>query len=98
VREEPAAPAEPDLTLVPMLESIVRERDPGATAFPLLLPGYTDARHFSRLGIQTYGFLPLKVGQEFPRGLIHAADERVPADAVRFGSDCVFEAIRRYRE
>jgi acetylornithine deacetylase/succinyl-diaminopimelate desuccinylase-like protein len=98
LREEPAAPAEPDLTLVPMLESIVRERDPGATAFPLLLPGYTDARHFSRLGIQTYGFLPLKVEQEFPRGLIHAPDERVPADAVRFGTDCVFEAIRRYHD
>jgi acetylornithine deacetylase/succinyl-diaminopimelate desuccinylase-like protein len=96
VREEPAAPAEPDLTLLPMLAQVIRERDPRATAFPFLLPGYTDARHFSRLGIQTYGFLPLKVDRGFPRGLIHAPDERVPADAVRFGAECVYDAATRY--
>ncbi|MGH3025749.1 MAG: M20/M25/M40 family metallo-hydrolase, partial [Gaiellaceae bacterium] len=96
VREEPAAPAEPDMTLFPMLASIISDRHPGATPFPLLLPGYTDARYFSRLGIQTYGFLPLRVAREFPRGLIHAPNERVPAEAVRFGADCVTDAVQRY--
>jgi acetylornithine deacetylase/succinyl-diaminopimelate desuccinylase-like protein len=97
VHEEPAVPADPDMALVPMLESIVRERHPGSAAFPLLLPGYTDARYLSRLGIQTYGFLPLKVERGFPGGLIHAPNERVPIGAVRFGADCVYEAICRYR-
>jgi acetylornithine deacetylase/succinyl-diaminopimelate desuccinylase-like protein len=97
VREEPAAPSTPDMTLFPMLGGIIREREPRAVPFPLLLPGYTDARYFGRLGIQTYGFLPLKLPRAFPRGLIHAPDERVPVDAVRFGADCVREAIVRYR-
>src|SRR5437763_11402325 len=44
--------------------------------------GVTDARFFARLGIQTYGFLPLRLPADFRfTGLIHAADERVPADA-----------------
>jgi acetylornithine deacetylase/succinyl-diaminopimelate desuccinylase-like protein len=28
--------------------------------------------------------------------LIHAPDERVPAEAIRFGTDCLVEAIRQY--
>ena len=96
VREEPPLPREPDLTLFPLLADIVRARDPGAIPFPLLLPGYTDARYFARLGIQTYGFLPLRVPPDFPHGLVHAPDERVPADALRFGAACVYEALRRY--
>jgi len=96
-REEPAAPAAPDLTLFPLLAQILHEREPTGKPFPLLVPGYTDARHFARLGIQTYGFLPLTLPREFPSILMHAPDERVPAEAVRFGTDCVSEAIRRYR-
>jgi acetylornithine deacetylase/succinyl-diaminopimelate desuccinylase-like protein len=96
LREEPAVPTAPDLTLLPMLREIIREREPGARTFPMLLPGYTDARYFARLGIQTYGFLPLRLPKDFPTELIHAPNERVPAEAVRFGADCVYEAVRRY--
>jgi hypothetical protein len=28
--------------------------------------------------------------------LVHAPDARVPADAVEFGAECVYEVIRRY--
>ena len=96
VAEEPAPPAEPDLTLYPMLADIVREHDPGAHPIPALVPGFTDARCFAQLGIQTYGFLPLRLPPQITTALIHAADERVPADAVEFGASCVWEAIRRY--
>ena len=96
VEEGPAGLASVDMALFPMLSSIIRDREPKAVPFPLLLSGHTDARHFARLGIQTYGFLPLPLPKGFPRGLIHASDERVPADAIRFGTECVHEAIRRY--
>lgn len=96
VREEPAVPADPDLALYPMLADIIRERDPGGTPMPTLIPGYTDARHFARIGIQTYGFLPMRLPPHITTALIHAPDERVPAEAIEFGAECVFEVIKRY--
>ena len=96
VEEEPSPPADPDLTLYPMLAAILRQRDPDGVPIPALLPGYTDARHFGRLGIQTYGFLPMRLPKEITVDLIHAPDERVPVDAIRFGAECLVEAIRQY--
>jgi acetylornithine deacetylase/succinyl-diaminopimelate desuccinylase-like protein len=92
-----ATPAEPDLTWLEGLGTILRELDPGAIPVPMLQVGVTDGRFFSRIGIQTYGFLPLELpaGFEFTK-LIHAADERVPAAAVRFGAEAVGRAVERY--
>ena len=55
---------------------------------PLLMPGVSDARFFARLGIQTYGFLPMRLPPDFDFWAgVHGADERVPADAVEFGAE-----------
>ncbi len=97
VRHDPGS-AEPDLSYLPTLSQIIRELDPDAVPVPMLQIGVTDGRFFSRLGIQTYGYLPLRLPQGFEfMKLIHAADERVPADAVRFGAEAVSRAIDRYR-
>ncbi len=96
VRHDPT-PAEPDLSQLGLLGGILRELDPDGVPVPLLQVGVTDGRFFARLGIQTYGFLPLNLpdGFEYTK-LIHAADERVPADAVRFGAEAVGRAVERY--
>jgi acetylornithine deacetylase/succinyl-diaminopimelate desuccinylase-like protein len=92
-----AGPAQADLSLFETLAGVLRELDPEGIPMPMQLPAVTDARHLSPLGIQTYGFLPLRLPPEFPIDrLAHAADERVPADAVRFGAEAVFRAIQRY--
>jgi acetylornithine deacetylase/succinyl-diaminopimelate desuccinylase-like protein len=85
VNEEPAVRAESDLTLYPMLAEIIRRHDPGGIPIPALIPGYTDARHFAQLGIQTYGFTPMRLPKHITLDLIHAPDERVPAEAIVFG-------------
>jgi acetylornithine deacetylase/succinyl-diaminopimelate desuccinylase-like protein len=95
--EEPAVAAQPDLSLLPLLADVARERDPGSVPIPMLLPGYTDARHVSKLGIQTYGFLPMRLPPHITTALIHAADERVPADAIEFGVECLADVVNRYR-
>jgi acetylornithine deacetylase/succinyl-diaminopimelate desuccinylase-like protein len=90
-------PAEPDMAFFGELAGVMRELDPDGIPIPMLLPAVTDARHLSPLGIQTYGFMPLLLPEDFPIAtLAHAADERVPADAVRFGHEAIYRAVQRY--
>jgi acetylornithine deacetylase/succinyl-diaminopimelate desuccinylase-like protein len=91
-----AGPPEPRLDQFETLAQIIRELDPGAVPVPLLQAGVTDARFFAQLGIQNYGFLPLRLPADFAfTTLIHAADERVPAAAIEFGAEAVFRALQR---
>ena len=61
------------------------------------MPGVSDARFFARLGIQTYGFTPMKLPPDFNFWAgVHGADERIPADAVEFGTHAIGEALRRF--
>lgn len=93
-------PAQPDIDLsqLELFASVLREADPGCVPLPYLVTGGTDARHFARLGIRTYGFLPLNSPADFNgSSTVHAADERVPVSALEFGAHCVFEAVMRYR-
>jgi acetylornithine deacetylase/succinyl-diaminopimelate desuccinylase-like protein len=89
-------PAEPDLAQFDTLASVLRELDPSGKPVQLLQGGVTDARFFARLGIQTYGFIPLRLSKDFPlMRLVHAADERVPVDALEFGVEAVSRAVER---
>jgi acetylornithine deacetylase/succinyl-diaminopimelate desuccinylase-like protein len=96
VRHDPVA-AEPDMGMFDGLAAILRELDPAAKPIPLLLPGVTDGRFFARLGIQTYGFLPMQMPAEMPfMQLIHAPDERIPVEAVEFGTRAIERALERF--
>jgi len=95
LRHDPG-PSDPDMTLFETLADVLRELDPEGIPVPLLQVGVTDGRFFSRLGIQTYGFLPMRLPADFAfLGLIHAADERIPAEAVDFGTEAIYGALRR---
>jgi acetylornithine deacetylase/succinyl-diaminopimelate desuccinylase-like protein len=96
VRHDPG-PAEPDLGLFETLAGVIRELDPEGIPVPLLQIGVTDGRFFSRAGVQTYGFLPMRLPEEFDFSkLIHAADERIPVDALEFGAEAVWRAVQRF--
>jgi acetylornithine deacetylase/succinyl-diaminopimelate desuccinylase-like protein len=87
---------EADLSQYNTLAQILREMDPEAIPFPYLMPAVTDGRFFARLGIQSYGFLPILL----PEGLgflqsIHAANERIPVAAMQSGTDAVYKVLRR---
>jgi acetylornithine deacetylase/succinyl-diaminopimelate desuccinylase-like protein len=89
-------PAVPDMSFFDTLATILREADPEGTPLPMLMPAVTDGRFFSRLGIQTYGFLPMILPEGFNFSeTIHAADERIPVAAMDFGANAIFEALRR---
>ena len=96
VRHDPG-PSEPDLGLFDTLADVLRELDPGGIPVPLLQIGVTDGRFFSRAGVQTYGFLPMRLPEDFKFDkLLHAADERIPVDALEFGAEAVWRAVQRF--
>lgn len=96
IRYEPGPP-EPDMGLYDTLCDILREADPEGVPGSLLMPGVTDGRHFARLGIQTYGFTPLKTpaGFDFWK-LAHGADERIPVEGLEFGVEAVYRLLQRF--
>lgn len=99
VRQDPP-PGEIDMGLYAVLAAVMRETDPKGIPVPFMLArGETDARFFAALGIQTYGFLPMHLPTELNfTKLIHAADERVPAEALDSGADAIFRVLHRFHE
>jgi len=96
IRCDPS-PAEPDMGLFDTLAGILREADPDGIPGPLLLSAATDARFFSRLGIQTYGFLPMLLPEDFDFSrTIHAANERIPVESIGFGANAIYELLQRF--
>jgi acetylornithine deacetylase/succinyl-diaminopimelate desuccinylase-like protein len=77
------------------LQHIIAEVDEGAIVLPHLIPGGTDAKPLRRIGIEGYGFIPLRLPDDFafPR-MFHGVDERVPLASLDFGAD----VIRRFLE
>lgn len=88
-----AAPA--DDPLVGVIREAVQQSDPDALVVPYLLPASTDNKHLAPLGIEGYGFVPLRVPDDFDVfGHFHAVDERVPVDALHFGADVLDRVLR----
>lgn len=96
IRHDPG-PADPDMGLFAKLAGILREADPGSVPIPYMSTGVTDARYFSRLGIQSYGFLPMSLPEGFDfLKTIHATDERIPADAIDFGVNAIYKVLQGF--
>lgn len=90
-------PPEPDMSLFNALGGILKEADPQGIPIPFLLSGVTDARFFSQLGIQTYGYLPMNFPDDLSfANIIHAEMERVPAAAIEFGAQMIYKALGKF--
>ncbi len=69
-----------------MVDAVVAE-DPGSVVLPYTLSGGTDNKSLSRLGITGYGFAPLRLPSDLDFvGMFHGVDERVPVEALKFGT------------
>lgn len=94
--DEPG-PEKPDMGLFETLCQILREADSDGVPAPLILTAFTDARLYNRLGIQTYGFQPVKLPPEIQfEKLVHAADERIPVEAMEFGTNALYKLFQRF--
>jgi acetylornithine deacetylase/succinyl-diaminopimelate desuccinylase-like protein len=84
--------------LMETISTWVGERDPGARTVPVVLPGFTDSRHF-RMAFPdcvAYGFFPHR-HQSMLEGapLVHGADERIDARDLTFATELYSDLARR---
>lgn len=73
--------------LVDAMTVALHSQDPEAHIAPFLMSGGTDGKAWSRAGITSYGFTPLRLPADLDfTALFHGVDERVPVDALEFGA------------
>jgi acetylornithine deacetylase/succinyl-diaminopimelate desuccinylase-like protein len=88
VTELPSYETSFDGDLVAAMNSALLAADPQARTVPYMLSAGTDAKHFARLGIRCFGFVPLRLPPELDfTALFHGVDERVPVEALTFGAE-----------
>jgi acetylornithine deacetylase/succinyl-diaminopimelate desuccinylase-like protein len=84
-----------DGALVDLMSECLRVEDPGSAVLPYMLSGGTDAKSFQRLGMRCFGFSPLRLPADLDfTALFHGVDERVPVDALEFGTRVLDRFLR----
>ncbi|HEY1558031.1 MAG TPA: M20/M25/M40 family metallo-hydrolase [Kofleriaceae bacterium] len=75
----------------------VLAREPDAVVIPYMIPGFTDAKYFTRMGARWYGFSPVKIekgsGIRFA-DMFHGTDERVPVAGLAWGVEVLDAVVR----
>jgi acetylornithine deacetylase/succinyl-diaminopimelate desuccinylase-like protein len=91
----PAVETTFDGALVDRMTAAIQAEDPGSVTLPYMLSAGTDAKSFQQLGIRNFGFAPLRLpaGLDFT-ALFHGVDERVPTEALEFGTRVLDRFLR----
>ena len=91
----PAVETTFDGALVEAMTAALQAEDPGSTTIPYMLSGGTDAKSFQTLGMRCFGFSPLRLPPDLDfAALFHGVDERVPVDALKFGTRVLDRFLR----
>ena len=86
--------ADPNDPILDLIAQLIEKRDPGAVVIPNLVPGFTDATHYSKLGIKCFGFSPVKLNPEDNfKALFHGHNERIPITGFHFGVRLLAELV-----
>lgn len=94
----PATTTDPvESPLFDTIRNAILAREPSAAVIPYMIPGFTDAKYFTKLGAKWYGFSPVKMppGLRFAE-LFHGRDERIPVDGLAWGTDLLFDVVERF--
>lgn len=76
--------------------AILEKHDPGCVPVPFLIPGFTDAKHYDKIGIKTFGFAPTKLPPDLNFGaLYHGHNERLPVSAIGLGLEVLWEVLQK---
>jgi acetylornithine deacetylase/succinyl-diaminopimelate desuccinylase-like protein len=96
--DEPPCEFSPDTPLFAVLADTLRQADPNGIPIPYMIPGYTDAKAYGKLGTTCYGFSPTR----FPAGAVafnqmyHGHNERVHVEGFQWGFGVLYNAVKRW--
>ncbi|GAA3033343.1 M20/M25/M40 family metallo-hydrolase [Actinokineospora globicatena] len=86
IANQPPVESRVDSPWFDTMAAAIRAQDPDGVVVPYCMGGGTDAKAFSKLGIECFGFAPLLLPEGFDyRAMAHGVDERVPVEGLRFG-------------
>jgi acetylornithine deacetylase/succinyl-diaminopimelate desuccinylase-like protein len=90
--ESPSAGA-----LYDVIRDVMAQHEPDGLLAPFMLTGGTDAKHLEPAGVRVYGFWPML---EDPNAqameLVHNHNERISVKNLGFGSQVLYDIIRRF--
>ncbi|MFQ6015649.1 MAG: M20/M25/M40 family metallo-hydrolase [Anaerolineae bacterium] len=90
----PPLQADADTPLFQAMAAGIHRHDAEGIVLPMLIPAATDAKHLARQGITCYGFSPMQLPPDFPfMRLAHGHDERIPVDALLFGTRVLYDVV-----
>ena len=96
---QPPVVAPVDTPMFRCLAEAIRANDPLGIPIPAMIPGFTDAKAYSKLGTKYYGFSPVRFepndGISFA-ALYHGKDERIPEAGLRWGLRTLYDAVIRF--
>jgi acetylornithine deacetylase/succinyl-diaminopimelate desuccinylase-like protein len=91
----PGAASSFDTELFRVMQSVTQEVA-GASLVPFLTTGASDARFAEPLGVQVYGFGPMRHEPgAVPADLAHAHDERISLANIELGLRALYETVTR---
>ena len=81
------------------LASVLRQHDPLALPIPFVIPGFTDAKAYAKLGSKCYGFAPIQFDPTHEisfSAMYHGHDERVPVAGLKWGLHVLYDAVHGF--
>ena len=86
-----------DTPLFRIIGEVIGEFQPNSVVAPFMSTGGTDSRYLAWKGVNAYGFYPKRFlpGEPSFWELVHAHDERISVENIRFGTQVLWEVVTR---
>jgi acetylornithine deacetylase/succinyl-diaminopimelate desuccinylase-like protein len=89
--------SEPASPLFDQMRAVLEEHDPGCILAPFLVPGATDGRMLAARGVKVYGFCPTRDEPGWRAlEMAHTRNERLSLANLTFGSEVLYDLVRRF--
>ena len=95
-QEMPATETDWDDPIRHYIGEVIDRHDPGAVPIQSMIPGFTDAKAYSQLGMKCWGFSPVQLPEDCKfAAMFHGNDERIPVEGYKWGTRALFELVAR---